>query len=192
MTRVCKVCQIEKRLDEFRYRNSQKVAGWSVGHKCRSCKNARDLDKKKTRYKTDPEFRDRVRAQKSAFHRKWRQDDGNRAYHNMLTSRRCWVDNWCARIDRPWPQSVVMYALQNNNRVGPIRRADRPWTNYRLVFRHERSGMLPPVGGIPVARVTNTRVDWQDDPIILVGVHPTCPDGWRWVAHYVDLWMRKQ
>lgn len=192
MTRVCKLCREEKRLDDFRQIDHRKGSGYYHSHTCRDCHNAREWRRKQAKMLSDPEYKKRLMAQSAEHKRRWYAKPDKRAIHSRRVSQRCWVVNYCARIPRPWPAATILYVAPICSQVGPTRRADRPWTHNRLIVREERPGMVPPAGGIPAARVTTTRVDWQDDPIVVVTPAPTCPDGWRWVSAYVDRWVRKQ
>ena len=170
------------------YANAAKARGYSVSRTCLQCCRDRDAKRKRERIATDPAYHANVVAWGRKSARKWMSDPDNKAKHNHRVSQRSWVYNNYHRLPRPLPDRCILYVAPRHYRMGPHRRDDRPWTYKMLVYRSERPGMMPPVGGIPVARITRTICDWQDDPIVIITPHTSCPDDWRWVVNYIERW----
>lgn len=191
MTRVCNACNREQVIDAFRFVRARYQSGYYTSRTCRNCVNARDWQRKKERMATDAEYLARVKQQHGRNVSRWYANAANRTAHNLRTSQRSWAVGCCDRLPRPLPDRMVLYVTPNMTRMGPIRRQDRPWTLYHMVYREERPGMVPPAHAIPVARVTTTRAHWQDEPIVVVSAHSSCHDDWRWTVKYIDLWMRR-
>lgn len=147
---------------------------------CGACYRAYQRERKRHEY----ERRRQIILDRARDYRATRMPQNVDEKRNDRISRIAWVINRCTmRLGDTKPVSTIVYIIPGaGNIIDHPRSAHRPWRGRDWAVRDERSGIVPPRGGIPIMRINGTNAI----------VHALCPDDWRWVAKYTGNWLRRR